>query len=83
MRRQVEQVKLSYPKLQLSRAVSQAHPHDRKFFMTLSYLIKRQYLQEQFPLHQHGLLLVKGRKALLSAAWLGSASPSATSPLGQ
>lgn len=82
MRRQVEELKLSYPKLQLGRAVSYAHPHDRKFFMTLRYLIKRQYLQEQFPLHQHGLLPVRGRKAVLSAACRSSASPSATSPRG-
>lgn len=81
MRRQFEDLKLSYPKLQLGRAVSYAHPHDRKFF--LRYLIKRQYLQEQFPLHQHGLSLVKWRKALLSAACLSSASPSVTSPWGE
>lgn len=58
MRKQVEQVKSSYSKLLLGRAVWYIHPHYSKFFFTtLRYLIKRQYLQEQFPLDQHQLII--------------------------
>lgn len=57
MRRQVEQVKLSYPKLQLGRAVCYAHPHYRKFFMTLRYLIKLQYPWKLIPLYQHQFII--------------------------